>query len=91
MSEPRATMTHVLAPTDRAVLDLAARTYRHEGAREQAAHDELGMTAARFWQRVNHLCDDPGAYAAEPVLIKRLRRIRNTRQADRTVRRLELR
>lgn len=78
----------MLAPTDRAVLDLAARSYRHEGAREQAAHDELGMTATRFWQRLNLLLDDPDAYRAEPVLIKRLRRVRHARQADRTVHRL---
>lgn len=89
MSDPLATVVVMLAESDRAVLDLAARTYRHEGAREQAVHDELGMTATRFYQRVNVLLDNPDAYVAEPVLIKRLRRVRQARQADRSARRLE--
>lgn len=89
MSEPSANLHGVLlSDTDRAVLDLAARTYQQEGAREQAIHDQLGMTATRFWQSVNRLLDDPDAYRAQPVLIKRLRRVRDQRQADRTRRRL---
>lgn len=88
MSDPVGILDRVpLSDADRLVLDIAARTYRHEGAREQAAHDELGMSGVRFAQRLTLLLDEPDAYRAEPVLVKRLRRLRDTRQADRTTRR----
>lgn len=66
----------MLSDSDRQVLDLAARTYRHEGSREQDVHDELAMSPARWAQRVTSLADDPQAWAEYPTLMKRVRRMR---------------
>ena len=46
------------------------------------------MSATRYYQVLNVLIDDPAALAAEPMLVKRLRRMRSTRQRERTARRL---
>ncbi len=63
------------------VLALERRRWRHQGAKEQAVRDELGLSAARYHQLLNALLDDPRALAAEPVLVARLRRLREERTA----------
>jgi len=46
------------------------------------------MTATRYYQVLNALIDTPEALAADPTLVKRLRRLRATRQRARSARRL---
>jgi hypothetical protein len=60
---------------DRRVLAIEAKTWRYQGVKEDHIRKELGITATRYYQRLNRLIGDPVAYAEHPVLIKRLRRI----------------
>jgi hypothetical protein len=46
------------------------------------------MSATRYYQVLNTLIDSPAALAADPMLVKRLRRLRATRQRARSARRL---
>ncbi len=46
------------------------------------------MSATRYYQVLNQLLDDEAALAADPMLIKRLRRQRDARQRERSARRL---
>jgi hypothetical protein len=46
------------------------------------------MSATRYYQIVNALIDTPEALAFDPMLVKRLRRLRATRQRARSARRL---
>lgn len=64
-----------LSDQDRAVLELAARTYRYAGAREQAIRDELGMSAVRYFQRLRVVVRDPAALAVDPVTVHRYERM----------------
>lgn len=75
-----------LTDDDRQVLAFAGRLYRQPGAREQAIRDELGLTATRYHQRLDQLIDRPEALIAEPMLVKRLRRIRDDAQRRRRAR-----
>lgn len=68
-----------MSPDDLLALDIAARHYRQPGAREAAALSELDMSPTRFWQRVNHLLDDPSILAADAQTVRRLRRLRSQR------------
>ncbi len=70
-----------LSDRERGVLHLERRRWRHLGAKEQAMRDELGLSATRYHQVLNALLDDPRALAAEPVLVARLRRLREHRTA----------
>jgi len=72
------------ALTDRelAVLALERRHYRHQGAKEQAVRDELDLSATRYYQVLNTLLDDPAALAHDPVLVGRLRRLRDARAPE---------
>lgn len=62
---------------DRLVLDIADRRYLHAGARDEAVRVELGWTSTRWAQRVNLLLDDPAAALERPMLVARLRRVRD--------------
>ena len=64
-------------------LQLAGRRFKYEAARESAARQDLGWSAARFWQVVNVLLERPAAEAAYPQLVRRQRRLREARAAAR--------
>ena len=48
----------------------------------------FGLSATRYYQVLNALIDSPAALAQDPMLVKRLRRMRSTRQRARSARRL---
>ena len=62
--------------------------WRRPGAKETAIRDQFGVPPTRYYQVLNALLDNPQALAADPMLIKRLRRMRASRQRARTSRRL---
>jgi hypothetical protein len=57
--------------------------WRHAGAKEQAIRDLFGISPTRYYQSLNALLDHPAALSHEPALVKRLRRLRATRQRSR--------
>jgi hypothetical protein len=74
----------VLTERDQVILDIAARHYRHQAAREAAIRTELDLSWTRYNQALNQLLDRPEALAYAPGLVYRLRRIRAARQANRS-------
>ncbi|MFC5667237.1 DUF3263 domain-containing protein [Kitasatospora misakiensis] len=68
---------------DRAVLALEGRSWRTAGAKERAVREELGLSSTRYYQLLNALLDRPEALAHAPVLVNRLRRVRDARRAAR--------
>ncbi len=77
-----------LSERDREVLAFERQWWKHAGAKEQAVRDLFGMSATRYYQVLNQLIDRPEALVADPMLVKRLRRLRATRQRSRSARRL---
>ncbi len=77
-----------LTDVERQVLAFERQWWRYAGAKEQAIYDLFGWSPTRYFQVVNALIDTPAALVAEPLLVKRLRRVRETRQRERAQRRL---
>lgn len=77
-----------LAERDQKILAFERQWWRYAGAKEQSIRDEFDMSATRYYQVLNALIDRPEALAYDPMLIKRLRRLRATRQRTRAARRL---
>ncbi|MCC2322539.1 DUF3263 domain-containing protein [Cellulomonas xiejunii] len=77
-----------LSPRDREVLAFERQWWKYAGAKEQAVRELFDMSATRYYQLLNALIDDPAALAHDPMLVKRLRRMRSSRQRARTARRL---
>ena len=77
-----------LSQRDREILAFERQWWRYAGAKEQAVREKFDMSATRYYQVLNALIDSPAALEADPMLIKRLRRLRASRQRARSARRL---
>ena len=71
-----------------AVLAFERQWWKYAGAKEQAVRDLFDMSATRYYQVLNALIDRPEALEADPLLVRRLRRLRAARQRQRSARRL---
>ncbi|WP_454042858.1 DUF3263 domain-containing protein [Cellulosimicrobium sp. Marseille-Q8652] len=78
-----------LSARDQEILDFERQWWKYAGAKEQAVRELFDLSATRYYQVLNALIDSPAALAHDPMLVKRLRRMRSTRQRARTARRLE--
>ncbi|MGO1561880.1 hypothetical protein CZ771_03420 [Actinomycetales bacterium JB111] len=79
-----------LTDVEEGVLDVERRWWRYSGVKETAIREKLGMSGTRYYQILNQLLDSEAALAHDPMLIKRLRRLRSERHRERSVRRLQL-
>jgi hypothetical protein len=77
-----------LSDRDREVLDFERQWWKYAGAKEQAVRDKFDMSSTRYYQVLNALIDRPEALAHDPLLVRRLRRLRAARQRARSARRL---
>lgn len=68
---------------DSRLLNFEASAPRSPGAKEEAIRRELGISPVRYHQRLNVLIDTSAAMAAHPVMVARLRRIRDQRAEER--------
>jgi hypothetical protein len=73
---------------DREILAFERQWWKYAGVKEQAIRELFDMSATRYYQVLNSLIDTPEALAADPMLVKRLRRLRASRQRQRSARRL---
>jgi hypothetical protein len=77
-----------LGERDRSILAFERQWWRHAGAKEQAIREEFGLSAARYYQLLGALIDSPAALHHDPMLVKRLLRLRDARMAARSTRTL---
>ena len=70
------------------ILAFERQWWKYAGVKEEAIKDLFSMSATRYYQVLNALVDRPEALAADPMLVKRLRRLRASRQKARAARRL---
>ncbi len=77
-----------LSDRDLAILAFERQWWRHAGAKEQAIRQDFGLSAARYYQLLGALIDSPAALVHDPMLVKRLQRLRDARMAARTTRTL---
>jgi hypothetical protein len=75
-----------LGDRDVAILAFERTWWRHAGAKEEAIREEFGLSAARYYQLLGALLESPAALAHDPMLVKRLQRLRDARVARRSVR-----
>jgi len=88
LSHQVAFLSTELSERDLEILQFERQWWKYAGAKEAAIKDLFDMSATRYYQVLNALIDNPAALAADPMLIKRLRRLRSQRQRTRHARRL---
>ena len=87
-AEVTGTSAEELSERDREIIAFERQWWKYAGAKEQAIRELFDMSATRYYQVLNTLIDSPVALEADPMLIKRLRRLRASRQRARSARRL---
>lgn len=75
-----------LSDRDRAILALEAAWPRHGGMKEETIRAQLGMSPARYYQLLWRLIDTEEALEFDPLLVRRLRRLRDARGRARSAR-----
>ncbi|MDO5682807.1 MAG: DUF3263 domain-containing protein [Propionibacteriaceae bacterium] len=77
-----------LSERDVDILDFERNWWKHAGPKEQGIREQFDMSATRYYQILNKLIDEPAALEHDPLLVKRLRRMRSERARARSARRL---
>ncbi|MEY4323058.1 MAG: hypothetical protein RL410_839 [Actinomycetota bacterium] len=77
-----------LSERDRLLLEFERQWWKYAGAKENAIRELFDMSATRYYQVLNALIDTEAALNFDPMLVKRLRRMRAERQKQRSARRL---
>ena len=79
-----------LSERDREIIGFERQWWKYAGSKETAIRELFDMSSTRYYQVLNALIDHPAALEHDPMLIKRLRRLRASRQRARSARRLGL-
>lgn len=69
--------------SDRAIIDFERGWRLLEGAKSQAIARELGLSSSTYYRRLHELLDSAEALAYDPLVIRRLRRERLRKRAER--------
>lgn len=72
-----------LTDRDRAILDFERSWWTAPGPKDTAIRERFELSGTRYYQLLNDLLDDPEAYEHDPLLIRRLRRVRERRRRAR--------
>jgi len=80
--------TSLLSDRDAEILEFERQWWKYAGAKETAVREKFDMSSTRYYQVLNALIDRPEALEADPLLVRRLRRLRSARQRQRSARRL---
>lgn len=77
-----------LTEREAAVLDFEKSWWQAKAPKETEIRERFNLSAARYYQILNALIDRQEALEYDPLLVKRLRRLREQRQRNRSASRL---
>jgi hypothetical protein len=75
-----------LSELETRILEFEGTWWKLAGAKESAIKELFDLNAPRYYQLLNDLIDREDALIAAPMLVKRLRRLREARMSARTAR-----
>ena len=75
----------------RQILDFERESWKLGLPKERAIRERFGFSPARYHQLLNRALDLPEAVAYDPMLVRRLRRLREARRRKRAAGRLGIR
>jgi len=72
-----------LTDQERAILDFERSWWTVDGVKEALIQERLGITASRYYRHLNELLDRSDALEHDPLVVRRLRRLRERRRRAR--------
>ena len=73
-----------LSDLEQRILEFERNWWQYAGAKESALKELFDLTPPRYYQLLNDLIDREDALLASPMLVKRLRRLRQARMSARS-------
>ena len=83
MEETSLQIASPLSDLEVRILDFERQWWKYAGAKDAAIKELFNLSAKQYYELLNNLIDRPDALAASPLLIKRLRRLREARVSQR--------
>lgn len=72
-----------LSDRDRAILDFERSWWTEAGPKELAIRDRFGLSPTRYYQLLNDMLESADAEGYDPLVVRRLRRLRDRRRKAR--------
>ena len=72
-----------LSPRDQAILDFERSWWTEPGPKEGAIRERFDLSPTRYYQVLSDLLDAPEALGYDPLVVRRLRRLRDRRRRAR--------
>lgn len=69
-----------LSEREKAILDFERRWWRLPGPKQVSIRRDLDLSATRYYQLLGELVDSVDAAAYDPLVVRRLRRLRDHRR-----------
>jgi len=76
---------NTLTDLEARILEFERSWWKHAGAKESSIKELFDMTPPSYYQLLNNLIDREDALLAAPMLVKRLRRLREARTNARSL------
>ena len=76
-----------LTETERQILSFEKQWWQYAGTKEKTIREIFALSPTRYYQLLNEVIDKPAALVEDPLLVRRLRRLRAGRQKARSARR----
>lgn len=73
-----------LTEAEKKILDFERSWWSHGTDRDAATREQLGLSPTDYHRALNDVIDKPGALAYDGVLVRRLRRQRDSRRTQRS-------
>jgi hypothetical protein len=83
VSPARQAVAVALTEHEQAVLDFERSWWTVDGVKEVLIEERLGLTSSRYYQVLNELLDRPDALDHDPMVVRRLRRLRDRKRRAR--------
>ena len=85
MEETSLQLQGTLSDLEVRILDFERQWWKYAGAKDAAIKELFQISAKEYYELLNNVIDRPDAMAAAPLLIKRLRRLREARITSRAL------
>jgi len=83
-ARPAASLVRMaLTDRDKAILDFERSWWTEAGPKDTAIRERFELSGTRYYQLLTDLLDDPAALEFDPLLVRRLRRVRERRRRAR--------